>query len=275
MDFEPEEIDWPEKEIRMKNIISLSTSTILLTGFIGYTQAEVDLIYVAVDPCRIVDTRQASEGVIGADTFRNFLVAGTAEELAVQGGIVDCQNPKEDESPVAISAYILAVPAESSSGQGVLTAYPSDLPPPPTGSASTVNFGEGQVIGNTTSVTVCADRDCPDSGELAILARKTDEHVVVDVQGYFYPAPEAPVISTEIFTDVLELDDPEFGVGKHSWEMECGPRQVILTGGYSQTENSADVYGSAPVTDDSWKFYWEYTSGGGSLELSILCQDDL
>lgn len=259
----------------MKNIISLSTSTILLTGFIGHTQAEVDLIYVAVDPCRIVDTRQASEGVIGADTFRNFLVAGTAEELAVQGGIVDCQNPKEDEPPVAISAYILAVPAVSSSGQGVLTAYPSDLPPPPTGSGSTVNFGEGQIIGNTTNVTVCADRDCPDSGELAILARKTDEHVVVDVQGYFYPAPEAPVISTEIFTDVLELDDPEFGVGKHSWEMECGSRQVILTGGYSQTVNSADVYGSTPVTDDSWKFYWEYTSGGGSLELSILCQDDL
>jgi hypothetical protein len=98
-------------------------------------------------------------------------------------------NPKGVEKPVAISAYIIAVPANSSTAKGILTAYPSNKPPPPPGAGSTVNFGVDQTIGNTTNATICADGNaCPSDGELAILARITDEHVVVDVQGYYYPA---------------------------------------------------------------------------------------
>ena len=94
-------------------------------------QAQDELIYVAVPPCRIVDTRNAG-GVIATTDFRNFRVSGTAGELAVQGGESDCLDPKAGtgQKPLAISAYVLAVPA-GSANSGVLTAYPSDQPAPP------------------------------------------------------------------------------------------------------------------------------------------------
>ena len=40
-----------------------------------------DLVYVAVDQCRIVDTRAAG-GAITANNFRNFRVCGTLGKLA-------------------------------------------------------------------------------------------------------------------------------------------------------------------------------------------------
>jgi len=158
-------------------------------------KAQDDLIYVAVNPCRIVDTREAG-GAITANDFRNFLVSGSLGELAVQGGKTDCLDPKAGtgQKPLVISAYIVAVPATSSTGGGVLTAYPSDQLPPPVGTGSTVNFAEGQIIGNTTNATLCDPASCPIDGEFAVLARNTDEHVVIDVQGYFYPVSiPAPV----------------------------------------------------------------------------------
>ena len=161
---------------------------ILGTTVLAPVQAQDELVYVAVEPCRIVDTREAG-GVITANNFRNFRVSGTLGELAVQGGTTNCLDPKAGtgQKPLAISAYVLAVPAPGSIN-GVLTAYPSNLPPPPAGSGSTVNFAAGQVIGNTTNITLCNPAgSCPADGEFAILARNTPQHVVIDVQGYFYP----------------------------------------------------------------------------------------
>ena len=161
---------------------------ILGTTVLAPVQAQDELVYVAVEPCRIVDTRGAG-GVIAANNSRNFRVSGTVGELAVQGGESDCLDPKAGTGlqPLAVSAYIVAVPAPGSTN-GVLTAYPSNLPPPPAGFGATVNFAASQVIGNTTNITLCNPAgSCPADGEFAILARNTPQHVVIDVQGYFYP----------------------------------------------------------------------------------------
>ncbi len=150
--------------------------------------AQEELVYVPVEPCRVVDTRSGG-GAITANTNRNFRVSGTMGELAIQGGTTDCLDPKAGtgQKPLAVTAYVVAVPASGSTG-GVLTAYPSHLLPPPVGAGSTVNFGAGQVIGNTTTITLCDQIPCPTDGEFSILARNTKQHVVIDVQGYFYPA---------------------------------------------------------------------------------------
>jgi len=173
----------------MKKPVSFTLSMIVL-GTTAFTpvKAQDELVYVAVDPCRIVDTREAG-GAITANNFRNFLVSGLLGELAVQGGKTDCLDPKAGtgQKPSAISAYVITVPATSANS--ILTAYPSDQLPPPVGTGSTVNSASGQVIGNTTNITLCdPSGSCPTDGEFAILARNTDQHVVVDVQGYFYPA---------------------------------------------------------------------------------------
>ena len=130
-------------------------------------QAQENLIYVPVNPCRLVDTRNAG-GPIPANSTRNFLVSGN---VSGQGGDGSCPAPRQGE-PLAISAYVIAVPAPGSVN-GVLTAYPSDQPAPAAGAGSTVNFEAGEIVGNTTNITLCEPDGCPPNGEFAILSRSS------------------------------------------------------------------------------------------------------
>lgn len=254
----------------IRNTLALGVFTmVVLSG----ARAE-DLVYVAVDPCRIADTRIASEGYIRANTNRNFLIAGTSGELAEQGGQVNCRNPNRPTDPVAVAAYILAVPTESSAGNGVLSAYPSNLPPPPTGSGSTVNFAEGQVIGNTTIVSVCHETRCPTGGELAVLARNSDQNVVIDIQGYFFPVDD---IGREI---VESTTTPSVANGAILSEtLSCPNGKVAVSGGYTLTPQDGFIYSilsSAPTDDpEDWKFTYSVSydpeEGPVPINLYAIC----
>lgn len=245
----------------MNRLAILTAAVIVCITEAGSVSAQDELIYVPVEPCRVADTRQSAVGVIDANTSRNFLVAGDAEELAAQGGEVDCLNPKGTEQPVAVTAYILAVPAETSTGRGVLTAYPADLPPPPSGSGSTVNFAEGQVIGNTTTVTVCSDGKCPSDGELAVLARNTDEHVVIDVQGYFYPPSTIPGY------EVVQANFATAGSNALIAQAVCPAGKKVLGGGGSLGASSWFLDGSYPLADGSaWRV--RYKTSGATFSAS-------
>ena len=142
------------------------------------------LVYIAVNPCRLVDTRRANGArAIAADSARNFVVSGA---VAGQGGnAAGCPAPKQGLEPLAISAYMVAVPTGDSTA-GVLAAYPSDQPVPAAGTGATVNFAAGEVVGNTTNIKLCQPGSCAADGQFAILARTSDQHVIVDVQGYYY-----------------------------------------------------------------------------------------
>jgi hypothetical protein len=169
----------------------MSIATLLTAAGIP-AQAQENLIYVAVEPCRLVETRPAlgGAGPIPESGTRNFLVYGDEADLSSQGGAAGgCAHPREDSGvePLAISAYVVGVPT-ATSGAGHLTAYPSDGPEPDNASA-TVNYEAQQVNGNTTNVTLCQPGPtCPTDGQMAIKAFTTDQNVVIDVQGYFYPA---------------------------------------------------------------------------------------
>ena len=156
------------------------------------TQAQGDnLVYVAVDPCRLADTRptEGGTGALSVGSSRNFSVYGA--DLSGQGGDASgCLHPREASGvePVAISAYVVAVPT-ASSGPGHITAYASDGAIP--GNAlATVNFEAGQVNGNTTNVPLCIPgaTACPLDGQMAVIAFSSEQNVVIDVQGYYYPA---------------------------------------------------------------------------------------
>ena len=172
-----------EESILKKSLISISVTTLLITTGIPAAQAQDNLIYVAVDPCRIVDTRSGA-GPIAADTSRDFQVSGA--NLSSQGG-TSCVHPRANSGvdPVAISAYIVAVPTGSSIN-GLLTAFPADQADPDD-SIATVNFGAGQVVGNTTTATLCENSASCTSGPLGIITHNTEQDVVIDVQGYYYP----------------------------------------------------------------------------------------
>ena len=185
----------------------MSIATLLAASSIP-AQATENMIYVPVSPCRLADTRATASGAaIPADTSRNFLVSGT---VTSQGGNTDgCPAPRPGVEPLAISAYVLAIPPNVGSAAGILTAFPSGQADPAPGAGSTVNFNAGQVIGNTTTITLCDPTGtCPADGEFAILARTSAEHVVVDVQGYFYPAtgtcPDDMVAAGSVCVDKYE-----------------------------------------------------------------------
>lgn len=223
--------------------------------------ADNDLVYVAVEPCRIADTRKSVQGEIVRNGARQFLVSGSEDELSGQGG-QDCPHPKADEGvePVAIAAYYVAVPAPSSSGAGIITAYPSDKPKPAPGTGATLNFDFGQILGNTSITTLCDAnaKDCPNGGPLAIMVRDTAEHVVVDVQGYFYPQTALPgyviVEETEFTVNSLQL----------TVSVNCPDGKTVVSGGGAVADPNWYMFGSAPLGSGSG---WEvgFRSNGETL----------
>jgi hypothetical protein len=167
----------------------MGIATLLAFSSIPAQATDDNLVYVAVEPCRLADTRtsEGGTGPIGINSFKYFQVYGS--DLSGQGGNAGgCAHPRAGTGvePLAISAYVVAVPTPIS-GPGNLTAYPSDQSPP-SNTIATVNWGAGQVIGNTTNVKLCQPGSCPSGGQMAIIAFSSEQNVVIDVQGYYYPA---------------------------------------------------------------------------------------
>jgi hypothetical protein len=175
-----------------KTLLLIAAAFMAAAGFSPAQAQTTDSIFVAVNPCRLVDTRKGLALPVPSNGNTTFLASGTAPQLFNQGGnqSTGCAAPRPGSvAPTAIAAYIVAVPAGSSVGDGILTAYPSDQAQPPVGTASTVNFQKDVILGNTTNITLCTS-GCPAGGTFSILSRNTNEHVVIDVLGYYYPAPK-------------------------------------------------------------------------------------
>lgn len=228
------------------------------TALSSAVSAQEELVYIAVEPCRIVNTTKGLEQPVRKNSNTKFKVLGTAAELRDQGGNQSggCPAPqgREGQQPAAIAAYVIAVPAPSSDSGGILTAYPSDQPQPPPGTGSTVNFEEGQTLGNTTIITLCDPDGCPANGEFAVLSRNTDEHVIVDVQGYFYTPTAIPG---------YEIVQAPFAVANSNSlvaEALCSNGKRVLGGGGSLVRSEWVMEGSYPRGDGlGWRVSYKNT----------------
>ena len=131
--------------------------------------------YVAITPCRIVDTRQAG-GSLANREIRDVQVLGAGSGFAAQGGKANgCDLPTD---AVAVEASVTAVdPADS----GFFRAWPSDESMP---NATFMNFDRGMDITNTGSLTIDADDE---TDHLRIRNFGGRSHYVIDIQGYFVP----------------------------------------------------------------------------------------
>ena len=90
-----------------------------------------NLKYTPVTPCRIVDTRKTSAGMIDANTQRNFRVYGS---VGGQGGnLAGCPSPG-DQQPLAAHINMVAV---NPTGKGNLQAFPVGAG---TGAGLSVNY---------------------------------------------------------------------------------------------------------------------------------------
>ncbi len=143
---------------------------------LGYYSNEKDLLYTPVTPCRVVDTRKTSAGIIDANTQRNFSVYGS---VGGQGG-----NPAGCSSPGGqpLAAHINMV-AVDPAGKGNLQAFPVGAG---TGAGLSVNYNTI----DTNLANAGTIRTVTGSGaDFTVASNFSSAHTVIDVLGYYYSAP--------------------------------------------------------------------------------------
>lgn len=144
-------------------------------------QADEDLVFTPVDPCRIVDTRIPGpvSGVFSPGEQREFYVYGTTEISGQGGNPAGCAAPQGEPSAVHIN--VTAIPQ---SGQGNFAVFPANVGPP---NASLVNYKAGvQNIANAATIKTYIQAG---TEEIEVKNNFGFAHLVIDVLGYYYPMP--------------------------------------------------------------------------------------
>jgi hypothetical protein len=152
-----------------------STGTVTPAALGETTQ---DLVYTAVEPCRIVDTRSTGAGAIPAGTNRGFYAWGFANYTAQGGSATDCGLGGQSPEVIVVNLTAVAPPQ-----QGYATMYPASAVATPL--AASLVYGAGDVLSNGVAVKLGT------SGlmDFRIFSERT-AHYVVDIVG-FYDAPHA------------------------------------------------------------------------------------
>jgi flagellar basal body rod protein FlgC len=146
---------------------------------LGYYYPAGDLLYTPVTPCRIVDTRKTSAGIIDASTQRNFRVFGSAFAISAQGGNPSgCLSPLGE--PLAANLNMIAV---NPTGKGNLQVFPVGAE---TGSGLSVNYNTIDTnLANAGTVKTVTGT----GADISVASNFSSAHTVIDVLGYYYPAP--------------------------------------------------------------------------------------
>ena len=147
---------------------------------LGYYYPDGDLLYASVTPCRIVDTRNTTAGIIGAFTQRNFRVFGSGGTISAQGGTVaGCPSPLGE--PLAAHINVVAV---DPTGKGNLQSFPVGAG---TGTGLSVNYNTIDTnLANAGTVKTITGSG-PD---ITVASNFSAAHTAIDVLGYYYPAGE-------------------------------------------------------------------------------------
>jgi hypothetical protein len=149
--------------------------------------ADQDLVYVPVTPCRIIDTRVAG-GAIAANTTRSFDVTSVAT-YAPQGGESNNCNGVGAAGSFAAAAINFTVVTPSAAGY--ITAFPLGASQP---LAATVNYTAGDIRGNFAVVKLDQGA-APNEVNVYSFAQT---HLVADIVGYYRrtPVPSLECINT-------------------------------------------------------------------------------
>lgn len=161
-----------------------------------------DLVFTAVTPCRIVDTRVAG-GAINANSSRSFLgvaiSAGT--NFTSQGG----SNTDCGVAAVGASAIAINVTAVTPSGAGFATVHKSGETRP---LAASVNYTTGDIVNNTVVVGIPNPLAITDF----VIYTFAQSHYVVDIVGYYSPpqVTQLQCIDTAIVTNTIAANASTF-----------------------------------------------------------------
>jgi hypothetical protein len=167
----------------MEKFLTIFAVMIMLTTpinepFLPYAESS-ELIYTPVTPCRIVDSRNTPEGIIGASTQRDFYVYGSGATISAQGGNASgCPSPLGE--PLAAHINMVAV---DPAGKGNLQAFPVGTS---AGAGLSVNYNTiGSNLANAGTIkTVTGSEE-----DITVASNYSSTHTVIDVLGYYHSAP--------------------------------------------------------------------------------------
>jgi len=189
--------------------------------------SDIDLTYVPVSPCRIVDTRNAV-GKIQGGTTRHYNLFPKANYTEYGGANEHCNIG--NVSGASVAAIALNITVDQPESGGFLTAFPFSTPQP---TASTLNYPIGQIRGNFAVLKVGTANGT--GAELSMYSFATT-HVVADVVGYFI-RPERTALRC-----VDTVNNHELGAGQLvNLESPACPANYEITGGGCDSETPAST----------------------------------
>jgi hypothetical protein len=147
----------------------------------------INLSFIPINPCRVLDTRIAAAEYLGARTSGSTTTISTnvTSRVALQGGNpAGCPLPAADAGAVAYNVTVVDY-----TGNAFVTVFPYSATRP---NASTVNMGPGTApspLANSSIVQQCVN--CGANTDISIYVEGASTNVIIDIVGYFDP-PAAP-----------------------------------------------------------------------------------
>jgi hypothetical protein len=222
-------------------------------------QTTSELVLYPLNPCRIVDTRNATRW-----GFHTPIPAGGTITLWTYGprpdqGGVDVSGCGVISDAAAVVVNVTSVPV---SGQGYLTVWPYNSSKP---NASLINYKTGvQNVANAVVQSQC--RGC--ASELNVYSSATS-HVIIDVIGYF-ARPTATAL------DIVTLSNTQSVVHNTPFTIFSPP----CTSGYTMTGGGCEeefisservVMRSQPYDDTYWLCKGNNYAGTQNVTAHIVC----
>ena len=176
-------------------------------------EANEDLTYTPLPPCRLIDTRVAG-GIFAANEIRNYDLIGPANYSGIGGNAAGCGIPGVQGSIIRSNitrALVVNIVAVANQGAGDFRAWPTNQTEP---LASIINYalpGQGLNLANgvllQTCNSSCIGIGCTvcGSGDLSFHAEGNGSHLVVDVLGFFRAAEDVSQHSEGIMAAPVTL----------------------------------------------------------------------
>jgi hypothetical protein len=182
----------------------------LLAPLLAATSGEAQplttkLVFTAVQPCRIVDTRAQVAGPLLPGIPRTFHVVGSTNDFAGQGGQAGgCGIPGYQSGVPQAEAVMVNLVAVGPLGAGNLRAWPSDQAVP---NASVINYDAVGLLNIANAIALPLSRDAVEGDDLTIRADVSGTHIVVDVVGFFTAAAPSQVLHLSGLSFVATVSD--------------------------------------------------------------------
>ncbi|MBF6023246.1 hypothetical protein [Lysobacter niastensis] len=212
--------------------------------------AEGDLVYTPLQPCRIADTRNVAAGPIAANASRNFVAWGMQSYAAQGGSPTDCGLATA--SPAAVVVNLTTVTPQ---GAGYATVYPYGESRP---NASSLNYKTGDIVGNSMIAKLAAGTPSFDF----TLYSYAQADYVVDIVGYF-DAPKATPLECTDISQVVNIAAGERGYAA----LTCPTGYTATGGGVRSPDNANQVLqASGPNQPDGNEWFSSVLNSGASAK---------